>query len=239
MRSARTTGLDGSPEVRSTAVGVSTATIGTLRLARREDELDGGPDRVAQLAVDARAEQGIDDDRRPFDVLARGRVRSSALDGVDARHPRLAIEPVPVPAPRPAVDGLRRRRDEHDRHLGAGPREVARRDEPVAAVVAGPAQDQDRALLSTGPSPRRSPSRPPRPPRRRAPSAAGPGTPSFCAFRSAPVIASDPIGARAAAPAQRRRSPRRSRSKSSGSSAGRRAVGSAAADVAVVVTREA
>ena len=56
-----------------------------------------------------------------------------------------------------AVAGRAARRDEHHRDLGALLREVARRDEPVAAVVAGPAQEQDRALASSGRSARRSP----------------------------------------------------------------------------------
>ena len=112
--------------------------------------------------------------------------------------------------PASGVVGRAARRHEHRRDLGAGPGQVAGRHEPVAAVVAGPAQDR-----GSGPS---SSDRSPRAIARTAAATAAPacsmsrwpGTPIAWARLSAPAIASAPIGARAAAPAQRRRRPRRS-----------------------------
>src|SRR4051794_39561405 len=112
-------------------------------LARPADRLDGGPDRVAEGAANAGAEEGIDDDGRPFDALGedRGLSRDGGMDAGDAAVP---FEPVPV-ACRIRSGGPPLGRDERDDDRGAGQCQAACRDGPVATVVAWADQDEDRA----------------------------------------------------------------------------------------------
>ena len=153
-----------------------------------EDQLDRRPDRVAQLALDARSEQRVDDDRRPLDVLGQ-HLQLEPGGGVDPRHARLRVEAVPVPR------GVRGRRlapssrrgprpRPHRRAQGGGPRRTRRRRccRDRRGSGSGPS--------ATAPSPPRWPSPPRPPPRPRAPSAAGRTRRASAPCRSAPVIAS-------------------------------------------------
>ena len=94
VTSARTTGSDGSPLVRSTAVGVSTARTGTQRARARAGEIHGGADGLPQGPADtvpssasmtsAGALDAVEVERTS---LPRSRGRVDAVD---------AVEPVPV-----------------------------------------------------------------------------------------------------------------------------------------------
>src|SRR5206468_2535919 len=85
----------------------------------------------------------VDDDRRLLDAVAEECHVARDWD-VDDRQPIVADDPIPVPARvagrRPSVGG-----GQGDHHAGSHGGEPASRDQAVAAVVPGPAQDDDRA----------------------------------------------------------------------------------------------
>ena len=110
------------------------------------DDLDGGPDRVAELAADAGAEQRVDDDARLVDPLAED--GDVARDG--GMHLRDAGEPVQaLPVERGVVGAWPLlRRDEHDDRREPPRGEAPRGHEPVAAVVAGTREDQHGPVLA-------------------------------------------------------------------------------------------
>ena len=86
---------------------------GRRRRGARDDELDGGADRLAEGAADAGAEQRVDDDRRLLDALAEdGDVAGDRH--VDLGDPGVAGDPVPVARRgrprRPRLGGDERRR---------------------------------------------------------------------------------------------------------------------------------
>ena len=143
VRSARTAGSDGSPLERSTAVGVSTATTGTPAAAAWT--ISSTADRIGSRScpADARAEQGVDDDRRPVDARPRtwrrrGRPARWSLVIPVSRAIRSQFRADVTPLGRASEP------TSATMTLRAGERESAGRDEPVAAVVARAAQDDDR-----------------------------------------------------------------------------------------------
>ena len=96
---------------------------------------------LPEPAADAGPEQGVDDDRRLLDAL--GEHRHVARDGrMDARDAWEPVEAVPVPA---ASGVAGRSSAATSATTTAMPQrgQPARSDEPVAAVVAGPARISD------------------------------------------------------------------------------------------------
>src|SRR6185295_9213533 len=105
------------------------------------DELDRGPDRVAERAAHAGPEEGVDDDGSALDALSEH--RDVAGDrGVDLGDAGVAGDAIPV-AGGGRSPGSRLARDDRDDDLGAGERQATCRDEAVPAVVAWSAQDDD------------------------------------------------------------------------------------------------
>ena len=138
VRSARTTGEVGSPEVRSTAVGVSTATTGTfaVRAARMSSTADRIGSRSSPLTPGP--EQRVDDDRRPIDVLGQHLEveRGRRVDPRDARGSRSSRFQFRIAS---AV-AARRHRDEDRGDLRAGPRQVRAATNPSPPLLPGPAR---------------------------------------------------------------------------------------------------
>src|SRR6478736_3306008 len=106
-----------------------------------DDELDRRADRISQRPAHPGAEQRVDDDRRLVDPGPEDR-DVTGVRQVDLADPLVAGDAVPVPgADRTRRAGLRRHETDDDR--GARERESAGSHEPVAAVVAGAAEDHD------------------------------------------------------------------------------------------------
>ena len=137
---AITTGSDGVPEVRSTAVGVSIDSTGTPS-RRAGGTLDGLGDGVAQRAPDATPEQAIDDERRALDAVEQQR-DIVGRRGVHALDLLVALEAIPVGC-RIGRGGPLGAADEHCIHALAGDGQVTRRDERIATVVARSSKRQD------------------------------------------------------------------------------------------------
>ena len=144
VRSALTAGSDGSPLDRSTAVGVSTATTGTP--AARAVPISStaertGSRRAPRTPVPSRASTTTAAFSTPLANMATSR----GVGQMDLDDALVARDAVPVAGRRgTARPGIRG--DDRDDHRCAGQRQAACRDEPVAPVVAGAAQDHDRAV---------------------------------------------------------------------------------------------
>ena len=100
------------------------------RPAARFDRLDGGGDRVARRAREARAEQRVD-----HELGAVQRVLDGATE-LEAGLPRALLGPG-------GVAGVGSRRDDGDARLDAALAQQPGDDQPVAAVVAAAAEHGD------------------------------------------------------------------------------------------------
>ena len=141
VTSARTTGSDGSPLLRSSAVGVSTARTGT-RCSR------------ARMATSTAVRTGSRSGPRTPRAQQRVDDEPGTLDAVEVEAPRRwpggghAIARSSTPSRRSQLSERVRRRRAGRRWRAARPRsrrrpgQVSRGHEPIAAVVAGAAEDE-------------------------------------------------------------------------------------------------
>ena len=195
VTSARTLGSDGSPELRSSAVGVSTARTGTPSWRARRHSSTACGDGVAQGPADAGAEQAVDDQRRALEAVEQQGDVVAVRPHACARRSADAVKPIPVRR------GVGRARSlcgahQHDDVRMPALGQTTRGDEGVAAVVARAGEDEQ--LADDGRSVELSSARAAAATAVPACSISSrPGTPMRCARRSAPRISSAVIGRRA------------------------------------------
>ena len=111
------------------------------RVVRSLDELDGRADRFPQHAPDTGSQERVDHHAGLLDSLSQDR-QVTHRGGMHPADVRLGTQAIPIPG-----SARTRRawavRDEHDDHWQAESPEPTRRDKPITAVVAWPAQDED------------------------------------------------------------------------------------------------
>ena len=69
VTSARTTGVEGSPELRSSAVGASTARTGTPGIGRADGHVDAPADGLAERAPHPGPKEGVDHEPGSLDPV--------------------------------------------------------------------------------------------------------------------------------------------------------------------------
>ena len=116
---------------------------GDAGIGRADGHVDAPADGLAERAAHSRPQEGIDHEPGSLDPVEE----ESDVVGAWCQETGDAIDPI---EPLPVRAGVRGRRlalgrEEDDLASRPGRREVPRRDEAIAAVVARPAQDEDRA----------------------------------------------------------------------------------------------